>query len=138
MLTLFSEKRRNIPVIMTNDEVLVLQADGTHKYSDPNNDLHKKSEDDDEEDEDTCILLENNSPPPSKTSSAIEIDMIDDFSEMCGLGDGEGFQTALTVRSIKQTLRKKNVVAYDHQHRMITIESSTSEDILPIKKFFPL
>ena len=111
MLTLFSEKRRNIPVIMTNDEVLVLQADGTNKYSDPNNDLHKKSEDDDEEDEDTCILLENNSPPPSKTSSAIEIDMIDDFSEMCGLGDGEGFQTALTVRSIKQTLRKKNVVA---------------------------
>ena len=100
MLTLFSKKRRNIPVIMTNDEVLVLQADGTHKCSDPNYDLHKKSEDD-EEDEDTCILLENNSPPPSKASSAIEIDMIDDFSEMCGLGDGEGFQTALTVRSIK-------------------------------------
>ena len=46
MLTLFSKKRRNIPVIMTNDEVLVLQADGTNKYSDPNNDLHKKSEDD--------------------------------------------------------------------------------------------
>ena len=97
MLTLFSKKRRNIPVIMTNDEVLVLQADGTHKYSDP---VHKKSEDNDEEDEDTCILLENNSPPPSKSSSAIEIDMIDDFSEICGLGDVEGFQTAMTVRRI--------------------------------------
>ena len=59
--------------------------------------------------DDSCYV-ENNSPPPS-ISSAIEIDMIDDFSEMCGLGDGEGFQTALTVRSIKQTLRKKDVVA---------------------------
>ena len=108
MLTLFSKKRRNIPVIMTNDEVLVLQADGTHKYSDPNNDLHKKSEDDDEEDEDTCILLENNSPPPSKTSSAIEIDMIDDFSELCGLGGGEGFQTAMTVRNRSSFIQLAN------------------------------
>ena len=47
--------------------------------------------------DDSCYV-ENSSPPPS-ISSAIEIDMIDDFSELCGLGGGEGFQTAMTVRS---------------------------------------
>ena len=94
---------------MTNDEVLVLPADDKHRYSESDKESEKMSSVDDDYD-DACAE-ENNSPPPSKISSAIEIDMIDDFSEMCGLGDGEGFQTALTVRSIKQTLRKKKVVA---------------------------
>ena len=79
---------------MTNDEVLVLQADDKPKHSGDCDKEQKSSVNDD-----TCGV-EKNSPPPSKSSSAIEIDMIDDFSEICGLGDVEGFQTAMTVRRI--------------------------------------
>ena len=79
---------------MTNDEVLVLQADDKHKYSGDSDTEQKSSVS-----EETCPV-EKNSPPPSKSSSAIEIDMIDDFSEICGLGGIEGFQTAMTVRRI--------------------------------------
>ena len=66
----------------------------------PSNNKDKFSECEKEQDtstDDSCYV-ENSSPPPS-ISSAIEIDMIDDFSELCGLGGGEGFQTAMTVRS---------------------------------------
>ena len=74
---------------MTNDEVLVLQAED------------KKIESDKEQIEsvDESCSVNNNSPPPS-ISSAIEIDMIDECNEICGLGDVEGFQTAMTVRRV--------------------------------------
>ena len=74
---------------MTNDEVLVLPSDDKYKFNECDKE-QKRSMDD------SCDV-ENRSPPPS-ISSAIEIDMIDDFSELCGLGGGEGFQTAMTVR----------------------------------------
>ena len=82
---------------MTNDEVLVLQADDKPKHTGDCDKEQKCSVIDD-----TCGV-EKNSPPPSKSSSAIEIDMIDDFSEICGLGGVEGFQTAMTVRRITNT-----------------------------------
>ena len=85
---------------MTNDEVLVLQADDDkHKYKD-DSDTEQNSSVENHKNSDE---VENNSPPPSKSSSAIEIDMIDDFSEICGLGGIEGFQTAMTVRRITNT-----------------------------------
>ena len=84
---------------MTNDEVLVLQADDDKRRYKDDSDTEQKSSVNNQ----TCVDVENNSPPPSKSSSAIEIDMIDDFSEMCGLGGVEGFQTAMTVRRITNT-----------------------------------
>ena len=93
-----SKKGPNVPVIMTNDEVLVLQADDKYKFSEC--DKEQKGSVDD-----SCSV-DNNSPPPS-ISSAIEIDMIDDFSEICGLGGSEGFQTAMTVRRITQLVAPK-------------------------------
>ena len=87
---------------MTNDEVLVLPADDKHRYSESDKESEKMSSVDDDYD-DACAE-ENNSPPPSKISSAIEIDMINDFSGICGLVDVEGFQTAMTVRRITQFL----------------------------------
>ena len=83
---------------MTNDEVLVLQADDdTCRFKDDSDTEQKISVENHPTSKDN---VENNSPPPSKRSSAIEIDMIDDFSEICGLGGIEGFQTAMTVRRI--------------------------------------
>ena len=69
----FEKKRPNVPVIMTNDEVLVLQADDKPKHTGDCDKEQKSSVNDD-----TCGV-EKNSPPPSKSSSAIEIDMIDDM-----------------------------------------------------------
>ena len=84
---------------MTNDEVLVLQADDDKRRFKDDSDTEQKIVS--VEDHQTCDDdVEKNSPPPSKSSSAIEIDMIDDFSEICGLGGIEGFQTAMTVRRI--------------------------------------
>ena len=83
---------------MTNDEVLVLQADDdTRRFKDDSDTEQKISVENHPTSKDN---VENISPPPSKRSSAIEIDMIDDFSEICGLGGIEGFQTAMTVRRI--------------------------------------
>ena len=86
---------------MTNDEVLVLQADDDKRRFKDDSDTEQKSSV--ENYPTSHDDIEKNSPPPSKRSSAIEIDMIDDFSEICGLGGVEGFQTAMTVRRITNT-----------------------------------
>ena len=84
---------------MANDEVLVLPSDNKDRFS--------EGEKEQDTSTDESCYAENNSPPPS-ISSAIEIDMIDDFSELCGLGGGEGFQTAMTVRNRSSFIQLAN------------------------------